>query len=318
VSLALCYSRFNHIAKARKLIKYVVAENRDQVTSHILTRIHFAMGYADLAESRPETARSHLIQSYQLASMDSNKVYMADCLIELGKLHLLSGNLDSAEWLLSSGEQLSRKIRYRNGLEAAHLSLAGVYTKTGNITKLSNSQSVIIAIRDSSLNHSIVSNLSRLQYDYYEAESIRTIGRQSQLLSLQEKSIRLYNIAGVALILCTLLLVIVTFLLFRSAKLRKQRVKEMEQRVRERTLELAGYSDSIGRAKLERKFLLEGLARSISANLATMRGLGSLTRTYENVPKEFCANYDCAIKSLADILTGIKKQLNAESQEKGG
>ncbi|MEJ0031967.1 MAG: hypothetical protein WDO15_17005 [Bacteroidota bacterium] len=105
--------------------------------------------------------------------------------------------------------------------------------------------------------------------------------------------------------LCITALVVALIVLIRTNRIQKKEAAELEQRMQERTTELQGYVDSFQRSKAERNFFLDALSKRINASLATMKGLGKIATTYENMPPELVKNIDVTADTLADILQQI-------------
>jgi hypothetical protein len=103
-------------------------------------------------------------------------------------------------------------------------------------------------------------------------------------------------------------LLITLLVLYRTNRLRKKEATELERRMHERTLELQRYVDSLQRSKTERNFFLDALSKRINASLATMKGLGEIASTYENMPSELVKNIDVTADTLADILQQIARE----------
>jgi flagellar motility protein MotE (MotC chaperone) len=101
------------------------------------------------------------------------------------------------------------------------------------------------------------------------------------------------------------LLITSAAIVYRTGRSRKVVATELEQRVHERTKELQKYVDSLQRSRAERNFFLDSISKRINASLATMKGLGKIASTYENMPPELVKNIDVTADTLADILQQI-------------
>jgi len=101
----------------------------------------------------------------------------------------------------------------------------------------------------------------------------------------------------------TMLLALALIITYRAGRSRKQ--TGLEQLVHERTIELKTFVESLQRSQVERTFLLDGMSKRINACLATMKGLGAIALTYENVPPELVKNIDVTADILADLLQQI-------------
>jgi hypothetical protein len=107
---------------------------------------------------------------------------------------------------------------------------------------------------------------------------------------------------------CVVLLILLATILYRWGKSRKRQAAQLERRVHERTIELKKYVDSLQRSQAEKNFLLDGISKRINACLATMKGLGAIAMTYENMPPDLVKNIDVTTDTLADILQQIARE----------
>ncbi|MEI9920536.1 MAG: hypothetical protein WDO14_17345 [Bacteroidota bacterium] len=99
-----------------------------------------------------------------------------------------------------------------------------------------------------------------------------------------------------------------SLVLYRTNRSRKNLARELEQRMHERTMEFQEYVDSLKRSGAERNFFLDSISKRINASLATMKGLGRIASTYENMPPELVKNIDITADTLADILQQIARE----------
>jgi hypothetical protein len=105
--------------------------------------------------------------------------------------------------------------------------------------------------------------------------------------------------------ICASLLMSTAILSYRSNRLRKLRAHQLEQRVHELTLELKKYVDAERRSQAEKSLLLDRISKRINASLATMKGLGRIALTYDNVPPELVKNIDVTTDTLGEVLQQI-------------
>lgn len=111
-----------------------------------------------------------------------------------------------------------------------------------------------------------------------------------------------------AIVVMAGLLVLSAIVIFRTGRTRRRQAVDLEHLVHERTLELKKSVESLQRSQAERSFLLDGISKRINACLATMKGLGGIALTYENVPAELVKNIDVTTDILADILQQIARE----------
>ena len=96
--------------------------------------------------------------------------------------------------------------------------------------------------------------------------------------------------------------VLLGVIVYHAARSRHRQAVDLEQLVHERTVELKKYVESLQRSQAEKSFLLDAISKRINACLATMKGLGGIALTYENMPPELVKNIDVTTDTLADIL----------------
>jgi hypothetical protein len=108
----------------------------------------------------------------------------------------------------------------------------------------------------------------------------------------------------IALTICVTSLIVVILMLLKKIRL----TKDLKQRVHERTTELQKHVDLLKRFRTEKNLVLDGISKRINASLATMKGLGKIASTYENMPPELVKNIDVAADTLADILHQIARE----------
>lgn len=112
----------------------------------------------------------------------------------------------------------------------------------------------------------------------------------------------------ITMTVCAAFVVLLVIILYRSGRSGKRQAIDLEQLVHERTLELKKYVDTLQRSQAQRSFLLDGISKRINACLATMKGLGGIAMTYENMPPELVKNIDITADTLADILQQIARE----------
>jgi len=105
--------------------------------------------------------------------------------------------------------------------------------------------------------------------------------------------------------LCITLLLLLALIFYKVGRSKRRLAIELEQRVHERTKELQKSVYSLQRSRAERNFLLDAISKRINASIATMKGLGRIALTYENMPPELVKNIDVTTDTLADILQQI-------------
>ena len=124
----------------------------------------------------------------------------------------------------------------------------------------------------------------------------------------QAEILRYQHLIVVIVSICVALLAVIFIIFYRSGRTGKRQAIDLEKLVHERTFELKKYVDSLQRSQAERSFLLDGISKRINACLATMKGLGTIALTYENMPPELVKNIDVTTDALADILQQIARE----------
>jgi tetratricopeptide (TPR) repeat protein len=307
ITLALCYANLNYPNESRALVQAVINEHSANINRRTWPRIYYALGLADWRQYSLESAKGRFIKAYELAKLESDKNLMSDCLSRLGDVYISGLDLPKAEKALLKSDSIASEIGYRNGTEVANLLLARLYSLKNDHVNASVAKSKVIALRDSSISQGVFDNIFRYQFDYYEKQHTKTIATQSELLSLKEQTIKYHLVLNTVSLACATLMVAVIALLYRRNKLKKQIAIDLGKRVQERTQDLRAFDEALRRSKLERTFLLEGIARRLAASLATFKGLSVVSRTYKEFPPEFTDNLDKSSDVLNLLLEVIER-----------
>jgi hypothetical protein len=144
----------------------------------------------------------------------------------------------------------------------------------------------------------------RLEGEFLERENIAKIAAQAEVLALSEEIISRQRTFNFAIATAVLLLVILAILLTRSNQSRKQMNLNLEQRVKERTLELEANRDSLLRTMDERDIVFAKVTTEIKSALATIKGLCSLGVTEKRIEDRtaYIQKIDQTSQRLLDML----------------
>jgi len=112
----------------------------------------------------------------------------------------------------------------------------------------------------------------------------------------------------IGITICAGLLMLIAITWHRSNRSHKRRARELEHRVHELTLALKKYADVERRLQSKKNLSLDAISKRINASLATMKGLGRIAQTYDNVPVELVKNIDVTTDTLAEILRQIARE----------
>jgi tetratricopeptide (TPR) repeat protein len=277
LNITLCYAYLGKLEEARVLMKQLIQECHDKCSQFIEVNISFNYGVIALQEGDTARALTNFLKSYKVAKELGEQRLLLDNIIYLGELYIKSKNSTLAIKYLGEAEKLiSGGSPYRLELIKVYRQLYSLYKTSGDLEKYAHYQARYIDLKDKIYNEELTRNLMRLEGEFLERENIAKIAAQAQVLDLNEEIISRQRTLNVAIGAAVILLVVLTIVLVRANRSRKKLNLSLEERVRERTMELEVSRDSLLRAMAERDIVFSKISTETKSSLATIRGLCSL------------------------------------------
>ena len=134
-------------------------------------------------------------------------------------------------------------------------------------------QNKYIQLKDSIYSEELTRNLMRVESEYLERENKAKIDAQAQILALNEEIIFSQRILNSFTGIIVVLLASITFILIRNNRQRRADNLILEQKVKERTIELERNNDALLRLLQEQAVIFQKASAEVRSAMATIKGL---------------------------------------------
>lgn len=271
---SVCYAYKKNLKAARDFLIQSIRSDTDSCSNASMIRTKFASGLISFMAGDYNSAESDFMQSFTLANEESDEMFNIDNAVYLCQIYLKRGDIASVQKLISdSGILSSTRLTYNSGLIELYSELIKYYEMSGDPENVRLYQKKYIGLKDTINSYSLTRNLITLEVEQAEAENKAKFQAQDEIIKLNAELIsrqQTQNISSIAIILLLLGLI---FLLIRSNKIRKVTNLFLEQRVKERTLELEISHGNTTRTLVERNHQMERVSNEVKKSLATIKGL---------------------------------------------
>lgn len=271
---SVCYAYKKNLKAARDFLIQSIRSDADSCSNASMIRTKFASGLISFMAGDYNSAESDFMQSFTLANEESDEMFNIDNAVYLCQIYLKRGDIASVQKLISgSGILSSTRLTYNSGLIELYSELIKYYEMSGDPENVRLYQKKYIGLKDTINSYSLTRNLITLEVEQAEAENKAKFQAQDEIIKLNAELIsrqQTQNISSIAIILLLLGLI---FLLIRSNKIRKVTNLFLEQRVKERTLELEISHGNTTRTLVERNHQMERVSNEVKKSLATIKGL---------------------------------------------
>jgi tetratricopeptide (TPR) repeat protein len=278
VNISLCYAFLNDLTKAGKFVDKVYQSCQDGCGDHMLMMAHFASGVVQFKRGNMDLAAIKFLESLSLARKVPDQRFELDNLIYVSQISLESGKVVLAEQYLKEAEALIKGgLPFNLELVKIYSQLFQLYTKLGNYQKVATYQSKYIQLKDSIYNEEVTTNLMKVEAEYREHENKAKLEAQEKILMLNKdmmiKQRALNGVVGVVAIMSIALAIV----LIQNVKQKKRANHFLEQKVKERTMELEVNHNELLKSMEERNQQIKRISAEVKSSMATIRGLCKLS-----------------------------------------
>jgi tetratricopeptide (TPR) repeat protein len=276
-NISLCHSYLNNLAKAQEYLGKARKQCIADCSGQRLMALHFASGVFHLTDGNMVKASAMFLESLSVARKILDRRFELDNLAYLAELSMRSNKLVEAEKYLLQAEPLFESgITFKAELTQVYEQLSKVYITSGNHQKAALYQSRFIELKEKVYNEQVTINLMNVHAEYLERENKSKIEAQAKVLELSNEAIsrqRALNIvvAGVAILSIAFVIVLI-----QNVRQKKRANGLLEQRVKERTMELELNHNLLLKSFHERDVQFQKMSTEIKSSLATIKGLGVL------------------------------------------
>ena len=307
LNIGLCHAYKHNYATAKAFTDSIFSVCRNRCSKDLTGKAYFNYGLISYGLKQLQLSEKQFMKSYELVKDANDKRYELDNLIYLFKIYLDTNNLSAARRLLKDAKALlSTDLYYTEGIMQLYGQLAKIYEKMGDISQVAYYQSKYILIRDSVYTEDLTKNLMRVESEYMERENKAKIDAQTKILRLSNEVIsrqRALNIIACAVAVLSIILVLV---LVQSVRHKKHVNIVLEQKVKDRTVELELNHNLLLKTMQERNVQFQRMSSEIKSSLATIKGLGVLVS--HDVGTINASNYLAKIEETSNnLIQGLSR-----------
>lgn len=315
MNLALACTGKGNFILAKKYAKHARTIGKNDRLDQVLLDYDLCMGDISFERNNIDEAEKHFLACYNRAKNIDNKRYELEGIIALSRVYLSRGDLRQAKRYLEEGEKISASTSYGTLQIDLNKQFAELYTRLIDYPKAAKYQGEYIHLRDSIYGEELTQNLMVVQAEYEEHENQEKIEAQNKMLALKEQSITrqywLTALVGVVIILLGALAV-----LLNKGVQRKKRVNALlEQKVRERSEQLAANYNLMRKAFEEQRRYITKASGEMKAPLETLQAL--CEEAAHEVKSETAQQYLDQLNKTTGNLTKAVERLSG-GVKKGG
>lgn len=304
INMSLCYSYKKNYEAARSSINKAFSICGTNCSSIFVMQARFSLGLIDFGLNDLAIAESKFTQSYKLSKELNDERFLLDNIIYLSKINIRQNELNLAERYLNEAEQLvANGTPYNLELIKVYNELYRLYERLKKFNRMAYYQNKYIQLKDSIYGEELTRNLMRVESEYLERENRAKIDAQSQILALNEDVIFHQRVLNTFTGVIAILLASLTFTLIRINRQKRAANLFLEQKVKERTIELERNNDALLRSMEEQALIFQKVSSDIKSSIATIKGLCSLSLAESE--SSFGGQYVHKIQATSDQLLRI-------------
>lgn len=283
-NISLCHSYLSNLTKAKEYLDKARRQCIKDCPRQRQMALHFASGVFHLTDGNIATASAMFLESLSLARKIPDRRFELDNLTYLAEISMRSNQLLDAERFLLQAEPLFESgIAFKAELTQVYEQLCKVYIKSGKYRKAALYQSRFIELKEKVYNKRLTINLMNVQAEYLQRENKAKIEAQDKILALNNDVISRQRVLNIIVGLVAVLSFALVFTLIQNVKQKKRVNALLEQRVKERTMELETNHNELLKSLDERNQQVKRVSAEVKSSMATIRGLCKLTSQDANV-----------------------------------
>jgi len=299
VNMALCYNQLKRYQEAEDFIKRGLQICKSECDSTFLMEAELGLGVASSEQERKKEAIYHFESSLQIARQLNDKRYQVENLLNLALVSESQQHPANALNFLIEAEKIAITTNYSLSLIEVYKLYSRIYRTQNDFQNASIYQSKYITLKDSIYSSDLIKNLAKVQSNFAERENIKTIKEKDLILELRQQLIdRQFTqiLFVVAVTLLSLGLVLVLLITNRKQKqtsaiiaMARNKIADqnkqleeqnlaLDQKVRERTVELSEANRQLIDVNTELDNFLYKSSHDLRGPLATLQGLINLAQ----------------------------------------
>lgn len=294
VNMSLCLIELREFKRAIEQVNEAYKICGSQCSDRIRLEGSYALGMAHLGLRDLNAALSFFEKSYALAEKLNDQRFVAENLVGISNVKLLSGNVNAALSDLKKAESILINSSLKDELIRVYKDIAELYKNKNDFTNASLYQGKYIELKDSVFSDNLLRNLTRVQTDFEERENLATIAAKDQLIIMKEEALAKQRRLNFAIGIIAALFISLALVLYQSAKSKqkanmalqeaKQTIEQqnemledqnekLEKEVAKQTKELQLTNKILADVNNELDNFIYKISHDIRGPLATLKGL---------------------------------------------
>jgi tetratricopeptide (TPR) repeat protein len=238
VDISLCYVHLGYTEKALSVLDNAFKECLGNCEMEVIAEGNFAKGIALLQKGDQEEGIASLRTCYKLSKSAGNIRFQIESLNNIVPILVKEKKLRTALSLIEEAELLSKRIQYPEGLIDSYYNKSVYFNHIHQYERSAFYQDKYLQIKDSIYHNQLSSNLANGEIAYLERENDERVRIKNEILNLKDEIIGRQNLLVVLAISLATVLIILIAVLLRSLKRKRDITKMLDQKVKDRTLEL--------------------------------------------------------------------------------
>jgi tetratricopeptide (TPR) repeat protein len=301
VNISLCYAYGDDFVQAKSYVEQALKSCNSNCPKKLRVFAFYSLGVQSYLLNNLSDAEAQFLTSYDLAKDLNDQRLLLDNIIFLSKIHIhLNQLIRAEEYLNEANELIKAGVPYNLELIKVYHELFQLYFKRKSYEKVATYQNLYIQLKDSIYNEEHTRNLMQLEADYLERENRTKIESQSKIMALNSEVIYRQRFLNTSIGLVAGLLAVLAFVLIRSNRRKKWMNRLLEQKVKERTIELERNQEALKRLLDEHSLRFQKISADVKNSLATISGLCLLSLKDTDAP--FTSQYISRIEKTSDQL----------------
>jgi tetratricopeptide (TPR) repeat protein len=277
MNIGLCYAYKKQYTLAQEFTDKVFKWCDGTCSSDFIGKATFNRGLIAYGLNDMAGAEKHFLRSYELVKGNDQRFEM-DNLVYLLRIYITTKNINAANNMIKeAGAILSGDTYYTQGVLELYGQLAKFYQQRGDIHQVAHYQAKYIDLRDGVYNEQLTTNLMKVEAEYLERENKAKIEAQAKILELSDEIIVRQRALNIGVCVLAILSIAIVIILTQNVKQKRLANFLLEQKVKERTMELETHHIHLLKSLDERDQQMKRVSAEIKSSMATIKGLCNLS-----------------------------------------
>ena len=278
MNIGLCYAYKKDYTLAQEFTDKVFNWCEGTCSSYFIGKANFNRGLIAYGLNDMSGAEKHFLRSYELVKEKGDQRFEMDNLVYLLRIYISTKNIPAANKMIREADAiLSGDTYYTQGVLELYGQLSKFYQQRGDIHQVAHYQAKYIDLRDSVYNGQLTTNLMKVEAEYLERENKAKIEAQAKILELSDDVIVRQKAINIGVCIVAILSIAIAVILTQNVKQKRLANFLLEQKVKERTMELETHHIHLLKSLDERNQQMKRVSAEIKSSMATIKGLCQLS-----------------------------------------